>query len=132
MKLSEADRRLVRESLEHIRKTNAPSINEETGDCCYSGIGCAFSVAIQPLYVKSLDDYDCYEVLDRFKGALKPWARHCTADIASMVQAAHDIASAAERNANVSFYEKYKSNLKYYFSDPYSLDFAEIVKEVEK
>ena len=94
-KTQEANARLAREALAHIRKTRAPSTRG--GRCYYSGLGCAFAPAVLPEHREAADSASGMQnsvtastILKRFPGYLHEWAEDCHPDFADRVQRAHD------------------------------------------
>lgn len=81
-----ANRRLVTEAWLHLKSTQRKSV-DSTG-CCYTGSGCAFSVAL--LDKKGLHDTCAKAVLEEHADQVKPWALNLDGIFSDEVQGAHD------------------------------------------
>ena len=92
-----AAKKLVYESVKHLRKTGKPSIT--LGDdgmldtCNYSGSGCAFAPAFKRKeFRKQADGRGLASHLIEFeKDWIKVWARDLDQEFADEMQAAHDV-----------------------------------------
>lgn len=109
---AQANARLAKEALAHIRKTRKPSavikidkLGCQYNSCAYGGIGCAFSVALRPGLPEHFEGKHAPFFIEDNPELLLEWARPCNASFAKEVQIAHDNLANQKGDAFVEAFE---------------------------